>query len=242
MIAILSDSVREAGMLAALCDQRSWPCETCSAMSGFPKLFDKIAPRVVVVRQRLADGYSDDVLAWLKTSGRLSNTRVMVLVRADCTTRQEARQVALGADCVLRDPLRMEVLLEYLAKYRAKKDPVDRPAGQPGFDFAGAHVRPHEYHVMSDGKTVQTAPQVMAFVRLLHESAGQLIPYPVLYHELFNQKFTGDTANCRVLLAKAALAYRRLGIDLRAYIQVIPKSGYLYLPLRPAAARRKRSD
>lgn len=231
MIAILTESLREARFLAALCDQRSWPNQTCSTVSGFAKLAEKTSPRVVVARHRLADGYSDDVFAWLKTSGQLAGTRVMVLVPADCSIRQEARQVALGADCVLRDPLRMEVLLEYLAKYRAKKDPATPVRSpEPAYEFAGAQVLPHEYHLVRSGKTVQVAPQEIALLRLLHDSAGKVIPYPVLYHELFNQKFAGNTANCRVLLAKSAASFQRLNIDLRAHIKVIPKSGYLYSP------------
>ena len=231
MIAILTDSVREARLLAALCDQRAWPSQTSGTVSGFTKLADRAAPRVVVTRQRLGDGYSDDVFAWLKDSGHLPNTRVMVLVPADCSIQQEARQVAMRADCVLRDPLRMEVLFEYLARYRTRKDTPDpAPRPQPGYEFAGVQVVPHKYHLMLSGQTVQTAPQVVALLRLLYDSPGKVLPYPVLYFELFNQKFAGDTANCRVLLAKAALSFQHLNIDLRTYIKVIPKSGYLYNP------------
>jgi DNA-binding response OmpR family regulator len=237
MIAILTESDREARLLAALCDQRSWPSQTCGTVSGFAKLAEKTSPRVVVARQRLADGYSDDVFAWLKTSGRLDGTRVMVLVPADCSARQEARQIALGADCVLRDPLRMEVLLEYLAKYRAKKDPVAAISSpELAYEFAGVRVLPHACSLVRSGKTVQVTPQEIALLRLLYDSAGKVLPYAVLYHELFNQKFSGDTANCRVLLAKAAASFRRVKIDLRAHIAVIPKSGYLYSP-KPQAIR-----
>ena len=35
---------------------------------------------------------------------------MIVLAQADFTQKQEARQLALGADCVLRDPLRPDVL------------------------------------------------------------------------------------------------------------------------------------
>jgi DNA-binding response OmpR family regulator len=242
MIAILTESAREASLLATLCDQRSWPCQTCCTLSGFSKLAEKISPRVVVIRQRLGDGYSDDAFAWLKSTGRLPRTRIMVLVPADCSIRQEARQVALGADCVLRDPLRLDVFLEYLTKYRAKKDPTAtvQPL-QDGYKFAGIQVHPHEHHLVHAGKTVQVAPQVMALLRLLYDATDQVLPYPVLYSELFNQKFTGDTANCRVLLAKAAASFSHLKIDLRAHIKVIPKSGYLYTGKPVAPRQRKRS-
>jgi DNA-binding response OmpR family regulator len=242
MIAILTESIREANLLAALFDQRSWPCQTCGTMSGFAKLAEKTSPRAIVIRHRLGDGYSDDVFAWLKSTGRLPRTRTIVLVSADCSIRQEARQVALGADCVLRDPLRIEVLLEYLAKYRAGKEPtISAEMPQQGYEFADTQIRPHEHHLVRANKTVQAAPQVIALLRLLYHGAGKVIPYPVMYSELFNQKFTGDTANCRVLLAKAVASFSHLDIDLRDYIKVIPKSGYLYTPKPVISRHRKRS-
>jgi hypothetical protein len=57
----------------------------------------------------------------------------------------------------------------------------------------------------------------------------------VLYGELFNQRFAGETANSRVLLVKVTSSFRKLGVDLRAHITVIPKSGYLYTPSNPTA-------
>lgn len=242
MILIVSHSAREATLLAALCEQRSWPCQAFTTLAKFARQAEKCAPRVVVVRQRLADGYSDDVFELGRSFGLLPNMRVIVLVPADCSIRQETRQVALGADCVLRDPLRLEVLLEYLAKYRAKDGTVAPSPNQPSYEFAGVQVFPHELILTKSGRKAKVAPQEIEFLRLLHRSAGKVLPYPLLYSELFSQKFSGDTANCRVLLAKAASSFAKLGVDLRAHIQVIPKSGYLYAStsaLRPPPRGRR---
>jgi DNA-binding response OmpR family regulator len=232
MILILSNSAREANLLATLCDQRSWPCQACTTVSEFKKLTAKTAPRAVMSRHRLSDGYSDDVIGWLKNSQQPPSARVIVLVQADCSIRQEARQVALGADCVLRDPLRLEVLLEYLDKYRTKNTHVTvrRTLSLCSFEFAGVQVFPDEYRLVRSGKSAEVSPQEIGLLRLLFQSAGRVITYPVLYCDLFNRRFAGDTANCRVLLAKTAASFHSLGINLRASIKVIPKSGYLYEP------------
>ena len=239
MIFIVSSSAAETVLLTRLCEQRSWPCQACFSLSDFEKQVDKNNPRAVVVRQRLRDGYSDDILASLKRLNSPPRPHVIVLVAADCSIRQEARQVALGADCVLRDPVRMEVLLEYLAKYRTeiRGSPL-RPNGLPlTYDFAGAQVVPHEHRLVRLNQAIHLAPQEIELLRLLSHSIGKVVPYPVLYSEIFNQRFAGDTANSRVLLAKVSTSFRRLGIDLRTFIEVIPKSGYLYSP----AARKPHS-
>jgi len=237
MILVVSSSPREATHLAALCEQQSWPCEACTTVNEFGNVLEKNKARAVVVRLRLRDGYSDDVLATLRHPDRLVPTRVVVLVPADCTIQQEARQVKLGADCVLRDPIRMEVLLEYLARYRAENDAKPDKAMPLSFEFAGAEVSPHEHRLTVGKRSLHVAPQEIGLMRLLSRSAGEVVPYPVLYTELFNQRFAGDTANCRVLLGKIAGSFRKLGIDLRRHIEVIPKSGYLYSPPARSSAR-----
>jgi DNA-binding response OmpR family regulator len=136
----------------------------------------------------------------------------------------------------------MEVLMEYLAKYRAEVRSMtgattDAP---PTYDFAGARVVPHEHRLVRMNQSIHLAPQEVELLRLLSRSVGKVVPYPVLYAELFNQRFTGDTANCRVLLGKVASSFRRLGINLRAFVQVVPKSGYLYLATHRAAYPRSR--
>jgi DNA-binding response OmpR family regulator len=212
MILILSNSAREADLLAALCDQRSWPCHACTTISELKKMTVKTVPRAVISRHRLSDGYSDDVFGWLKSPLHSSSARVIVLMQADCTIRQEARQVALGADCVLRDPLRMEVLLEYLDKYRTKttRTPVRKALTPSSFEIAGVRVFPDEYRLVRAGKSAEVSPQEIGLLRLLFQSAGRVTSYPVLYCDLFNRRFTGDTANCRVLLAKTAASFQSL--------------------------------
>jgi len=241
MILIVSNSTREASLLTALCEHRSWPAHACATMAEFTKLAEVSIPRVVVIRHRVGDGYSDDLFSWLKMSTCRPPPRVIVLVPANCSIQQEARQVALGGDNVMRDPLRLEVLLEYLAKYRLRRDETKPPVRpRPVYDFAGVRVVPHEHRLEKSGKTVQASRQVIALLRLLHHRNGQVAPYPTLYSELFNRRFDGDTANCRVLLAKAAASFAHLHVDLRAYIRVIPKSGYLYTPsLKPAKTPRR---
>jgi DNA-binding response OmpR family regulator len=231
MIYIITHTQREATLLTALCDQRSWPAQACTTLADFAKLAERNAPSVVVIRHRVGDGYSDDFLGWIKTASLRQTPRVLVLMPANCSIQQEARQVSMGADVVMRDPLRLEVLLEYVAKYRARSSHASTSRPLPlTYDFAGVRVVPHELRLEKSGKTVRVAPQVIALLRLLHHSIGKVAPYPTLYCELFNQKFAGDTSNCRVLLAKATASFAPLRVDLRAHIKVIPKSGYLYAP------------
>jgi two-component system KDP operon response regulator KdpE len=212
----------------ALCEQRTWPCETCTSLADFDRLAEKSTPRAVVVRQRLSDGYSDDILASLKRLDASPAARVIILVPADCSIQQEARQVKLGADGVFRDPVRLEVLLEYLARYRTEKTPGSMRASPLCYEFARVQVFPHEHRLVRAGKSIHVAPQEIGLLRLLSRSAGKVLPYPVLYSELFHQRFSGETANSRVLLGKITTSFRRLGVDLRRHIEVIPKSGYLY--------------
>jgi len=230
VIIIVSSSAREADLLVSLCEQRSWPCQACGSLSDFDKVAEKNHPHAVVVRQRVKDGYSDDLFASLQALRIPSPIHIIVLVPANCSHQQEARQVSLGADCVLRDPIRAEVLLEYLAKYRSKyRNLVVRPdQGAPSYDFAGAQVVPHEHRLNRLNRAIHLAPQEIELLRLLHRSVDKVVPYPVLYSEIFSQRFAGDTANSRVLLAKLSSSFRKLGIDLRSYVEVIPKSGYLY--------------
>ncbi len=235
MIIIVSNSTREAALLNALCDQRAWPAQACGTLTEFKKLAERNEVRAVVVRQRLREDYSDDLLATLKELEATSRPRVIVLVPADCSIRLEARQVALGADCVLRDPVRMEVLLEYLAKYRTESRGALAPAlASPlCYEFAGVQVFPHEHRLVRLEQSTHVAPKEIELLQLLARSAGKVVPYPVLYCEVFKQLFAGDTANSRVLLGKVTTSFRRVGVDLRRHIEVIPKSGYLYSPAAP---------
>jgi DNA-binding response OmpR family regulator len=240
MIYVVSSMAREADILAALCEQRAWPSQACRRVADFVAAADKAPPHAVIVRQRLEDGYSDDVLAYLGTRETPRNTPVIVLASADCPVKMETRQVALGADHVFRDPVRIEVLLEVLNRSRSRSPAatLPPPAAAPSFAFAGVEVFPPELRLTRRDRTVRTTPKVIEFVQILHRHADRVVPYTTLYHELFARRFTGDTSNCRVLLAKAADVFKRLGVPLRRHIEVIPKSGYLYRPL-PGPTRRR---
>lgn len=230
MIYIVSSLAREAEVLAALCEQRSWPALACTRIADFKHAAEKNTPQAVIVRQRLEDGYSDDVLAYLESRSASHPTRVIVLAPANCSAKEEMRHISLGADSVLRDPVRVEVMLEYLARYRtsAVRRPAAPRANTASYEFAGVLVHPLEHRVSRGKLNACTTPRVIALLEVLHANAGRVTPYPLLYSELFGRRFAGDTANCRVLLAKAAAVFQSLGVPLRRHIKVIPKSGYLY--------------
>lgn len=238
MILFLSSSNREAAALASACDHRSWTAYTCATVHEFHLLAEKIQPRAVVVRHRLLDGYSDDILANLKRMPVEIRPRVIVLMSADRTAQTEARQIALGADCVLHDPVRVEILLEYLARYRLRTEfsNIHLNGERVLFSFAGAQVYPREHRLVRGKQSLHIAPQEVALLSILSNAPDEVVPYPVLYSDLFSRRFAGDTANCRVLLGKLSASFNRLGIELKPFIQVIPKSGYLYSPT-PAGSK-----
>jgi len=241
MILFVSSSNREASALITACDHRSWASYACASLREFLPLAEKIHPRAIVVRHRLLDGYSDDILACLKETPPGIRAQVIVLMSADRTAQAEARQIALGADCVLHDPLRMEILLEYLARYRVSPERSSRHArGQHvAFPIAGVEVHPHEHRIVRGKQSRHVAPQEVALLRILSSAINEVVPYPVLYGELFGRRFEGDTSNCRVLLCKVLTSFKLLGVELKPFIQVIPKSGYLYCPV-PAKNRLAR--
>lgn len=240
MIIIVSSSGREASIFITLCDFQRWPCEACSTASAFLPLAQRTQVRAVVVRHQLEDGYSDDILARLQDQSLVTRPKAIVLMAANCTVAAEARQVQLGADLVLRDPLRLPVLLEYLTKYRSAPAPGSAAATPAvSWRFAGVEVFPHEHRISANGRGAHLAPQEVSLLQLLHRQQGRVVTYAVLYGELFNRRFAGETANSRVLLGKVAASFRNVGVDLRAFLKVIPKSGYLYTPDAPLLAQPK---
>jgi DNA-binding response OmpR family regulator len=231
MIAVISSSQREASALAALTSAASKATSTCGSLGHFKTLLRKVSPAVVLTRHNLVDGYSDDVISALAKSNLLPGTAVIVLTDADCTSRQEARQLDLGADCVLKDPLRPDVLLEYTAKFlRTRRG---RPGGarpQDQFAFAGAIILPDQRQLKLGKKTVHLSPKEVELARLLAHGDGRTVTYEALYSELFGRNFCGDSANGRVLLGKLTSSFQKLRINLRALVQVVPKLGYRYSP------------
>ena len=235
MIAIVLSNVRERAALGPLCESRGWPCSECDSLHGLKKLLREIQPRAVLTRSKLVDGYSDDVLSTLRAAGLLPATKVIVLIGPGASSAQEARQIALGADCVMRDPVRIDVLMEYLAKYRNRPLPTaPRARGTTTtlLSFASAAVDTVARQVKHAGKFAHLTPREVRLVELLLDSPGQLVTYSALYNEILGRRFRGDTGNMRVLLGKLDASFRSVGIALRHFVEVIPKSGYRYIPGR----------
>ena len=231
LIAVLSSSKREALALTSLTSALSKATSACNTLGHFRTLLRRVSPAVVVTRSTLDDGYSDDVLAVLAQSGLLPGTAVIVLAKADCTSKQEARQLDLGADCILKDPLRPDVLLEYMRKFlRAQCRGTATTVPPNHFTLAGATIIPERRTLTVTKKTVHLSPKEIELARLLAESGGKMLTYEVIYSELFGRAFSGDSANGRVLLGKLATSFRKVRIDLRAQIQVTPKLGFRYSP------------
>jgi DNA-binding response OmpR family regulator len=229
VIAIISSQPRERSAFAALCESRSWASAECDSLRAFRKLLGRVRPRVVLTRHKLVDGYSDDILAALAAGSGRCPAKIVVLLAAGTSSALEARQVALGADCILRDPVRAEVLSEYIFKYYSASS--HSTAGQPlhsdkPFRFAGGQVDPVE-RILSRGSAHLT-PREVELSQLLALSQGEVVTYESLYGEILGRKFRGDTSNLRVLLGKLDVTARRVGVVMRNWIEVIPKLGYRY--------------
>lgn len=188
-----------------------------------------------MARHRLPDGYSDDILTLIHDLANPTGARLVVLAPPDFHPREEARQIALGADCVMRDPVRMDVLVEYLARFRARPamNLARQVGSRPKFQFAGATVFPQERRIEAGGKSVRITPMEIEFVQLLARAPGKVVAYGTLYSEVLERSFGGDTSNMRVLFAKVGTSFNRIGIKIRTVVQVIPKTGYHYLPPQP---------
>jgi DNA-binding response OmpR family regulator len=241
MIAIVSSSARERTAFASLCESRRWACAECDSLRAFKKLIWHTRVQTVLVRHRLSDGYSDNVIAALAEAGHLPTPKIIVLLTSGTVATLEARQVNLGADCVLRDPVRAEVLLEYFAKYR--RSPVTAhpaPPGkkEPSFRFAGARVNLVDRQLQRGNRTARLTPRQIELMEVLVESEGHVVSYHNLFGEIIGRRFRGDTSNLRVLLGLLDASARKVGISLRQWVEVIPKLGYRYRP--PAGAPRDR--
>jgi DNA-binding response OmpR family regulator len=229
MIAIVSSNARERNAFANLCEQRGWPCMESESVRAFRRGLPKIRASVVLARHRLTDGYSDDLLALVASQRHKPHTRFIILVAADTPIAEEARQIALGADCVQRDPVRSDVLLEYLLKYLRESKPGRRltPATS-GFVLAGATIDPLARTLRHRKKCVRLTPREVELAERLHEFKGQLASYSTLYSEILGRQFRGDTSNLRVLLGKLVKSFKSAGLNLRPSVEVIAKSGYRY--------------
>src|SRR5207248_9281860 len=68
VIAIVSSHQRERAAFAALCESRAWPCTECDSVRSLKRLLLQTAPKVVLTRHRVVDGYSDDIIADRKST------------------------------------------------------------------------------------------------------------------------------------------------------------------------------
>lgn len=186
---------------------------------------------MVVTRHRLGDGFADDILAAIRAKGEAPATRTIVLLDADTPTALEVRQLALGADCVLRYPVRSDVLVAYIAKYysQAPNRPISTIQSESAsVTFCGAVLAPLERTLKLSDECVSLTPREVTLIELLVQTPGKLVSYERLYSEVLERKFRGDTSNMRVLLGKLGNSCLALGIQLRRYVKVVPKSGYRY--------------
>jgi DNA-binding response OmpR family regulator len=239
MIVIISGSAPERAAFSALCGSRGWPCTECESVRAAKKTLNQLHPRVVVTRHKLADGYSDDVLTALGAPERTPSVRVIVLIGASAAG-ETARQLALGADSVHRDPVRADVLLEYLAKYRrptvASRNSTAKPQHQRTFHLAGAAIDPIDRHLKRGRRHTALTPREVQLAELLFESRNEVVTYDTLFSEILGRRFQGDTSNMRVLLGKLDGSFRSVGLAFRQHVEVIAKTGYRYTtpsPRRP---------
>jgi DNA-binding response OmpR family regulator len=240
VIVIVSSHSSERAAFAALCTSRGWVSLDCESVRAFHRTLRQASPRVVLTRQRLEDGYSDDVIATLGDVGLLPATKVIVLLDATVSSAHEARQVSLGADVVQRDPLRTDVLLEYIAKFRVPSASGGSPQAnsqRESFPFLGGVIQSMERTIHYRGRSAPLSPRQVELAEVLASAGGQVVTYPMLYSDILGRKFRGDTSNMRVLLGKLDAAVRRVGLHLRRHVEVIPKTGYRYRPTLPKQAR-----
>lgn len=226
MIAIVSSVPAERVAFLELCLNRGWPVTTCDSVQAYRRLLSQREPRAAIVRSHLEDGYSDDIFAASHSVN--APTRFVLLLAAGTPSSTEARHIALGADCVLRDPVRTDVLIEYLLKF--VNEPTRRPHRElrSGLSLAGGVVCSLTRTLEANGKCTTLTPRELSLAQLLTSSPGQVISYEILFEELLGRRFHGETSNMRVLLGKLCASGRKVGLDLRTCVKVIPKMGYCW--------------
>lgn len=231
VIAIVSSNSRERAAFAALCESRGWPCAECDSLRRFKRMLPRTSPKVIVTRHRLSDGFSDDVLAALAGASLHGRTRIVVLIPAGSPSALEARQIALGADVVHRDPVRADVIGAYLAKFRRssrRAGAAAPPRETRSLPFAGGTVGILDRTLRHSGRTTTLTAREAELVQTLFEFRGRVATYDMLYSEILGRRFHGDTSNMRVLLGKLSASFHAVGLDLRACLAVVAKTGYRY--------------
>lgn len=231
MIAIASSTAAERDALAALCEAQGWVTIECQSVRATLRTLRRHRPRVVVASHRLEDGYSDDIFAALDTSAGPPATKIVILLEAGIPSTIEVRQVSLGADCVLRNPIRTDVLTAYIRKFLKAVSASSAPHGRTDaarIEFCGGLFAPVERTLQHGEKCVSLTPREAVLIEILTQSSGIVASYERLYGEILGRRFRGDTSNMRVLLGKLATSCRSIGMSIRPHVQVIPKTGYRY--------------
>ncbi len=228
VIIVASSMPTDAAALVALCESGGWSAKLCTSVRAVVRQVHREVPKVIVARQRMEDGYSDDVICALTELKVLSRLRLIVLVNAGTTASRQARQVALGADCVLRDPVSADLLLAYLSKYLSETKSVHTAPLARRVPFAGATWQAAECKLTFAGRYVILTPREKLLLELLAHSGGEVVSYETMFSEILGRRYQGDTSNLRVLLGRLSASMENLGIALRDWIQVIPKTGYRY--------------
>jgi two-component system OmpR family response regulator len=240
MIVIASSGSREREALALICEHRGWSPVECDSVLAVTRVIRRQTPKVVLVRNHLHDGYSDDVINALVETSQAPATKIIVLLDAGASSTIEARQLTLGADCVQRDPIRSDVLVAYVEKYL--RTPRHRRSGAGRLvRFAQATLDPLDRTLRHAGRSVVLTPREAMLTELLVHSRQEILTYETLYTEILGRKFKGDTSNMRVLLGKLGCSVAQVGFALRDWVEVIPKTGYR-CTLGPAGAATVRSS
>lgn len=243
MIAVVSSSRSERLALSALCTSRGWTASDFDSVHTSLRQFNRFIPKVILLRHKLADGYSDDIMPKVRLCPGGPETKIIVLVDVSLSSVAEARQLSLGADCVLRDPVRSEILTAYVEKFlasQAGRKISRRSEHRDVLIIAGACLCISDRSLRRSRQKTQVTPKEAELAESLCHSRGEVIRYESLYSDVLGRRFAGDTSNMRVLLGKLSTSFRRIGIDFRRWIEVIPKTGYRLTTL-PGAARRPKS-
>lgn len=228
MIAIVSSSAQERVAFANLCEHQGWNTIACSSVRTIRRQLAHGAPKVIIVRHQLEDGYADDIIAALCGGASTQSTKLIVLLAAAASASTEVRLLEMGADCVQRDPIRTDVVLAYIARY-IQLTSTARPAMHLSeIHFAGARLNPVERTLRLRDSIVSLTPREVALIEFLTESTDQVATYESLYNEVLGRRFRGDTSNMRVLLGKLGSSLKPLGLVLQDHVEVIPKTGYRY--------------
>jgi hypothetical protein len=225
-----------------LCESHGWIATDFDSVRSATREFHRAVPRVVLVRHKLSDGYADEVILQLRTLTGGETPKIIVLIDAAVSHAAEARQITLGADYVQRDPVRTEILTAYLSKFLLipQVSRTIRKAQTPrSICVAGAELSLSDRVLQRRGKATRLTPKEAELTESLFHARGAVIRYESLYDEVFRRKFTGDTSNMRVLLGKLAASFGRIGLNLRRWIEVVPKAGYRLHNAPPGKPGRK---